>query len=521
MRRDDGFSLFVVMMVLLACGMFVAAGYAAAQGDLPLSGRSQDRKEAFAAAEAGVNFYQFHLNQDSDYWLRCTNVPGPSPVTQEGAADPRWRNVPGAAAQYTIELLHQPGWAGCVEGEGESMLDANGLFRIRVTGRPSQTSSVRRSIIATFRRVGFLDFLYFTNRETLDPSVYSERDRDDAQEYCDQPRSQRDAVRWRFSCTEIRFVTGDEVKGPLHSNDSLLICGSPTFGRPGEYAGKDRITVFQADPPDLADRGCSNDATYNSPLRVVEKSVDPPPSNLDLLELVQPEYHYRGKTTIHFDAVGHPGQMQVTNPYLNGGQPQWMTPPSNGVVYVDRREDTSCTTDIPTSARYRESDACANLYVDGAYDTSLTLAAANDIIIKPAQIKTWGPSLGELRHTSDTAVMGLVANNFVRVYHPCSSNRNLDGYMEDVRIDAAILALQHSFIVDNYACGRQLDKLTVNGAMAQYYRGVVGTSGGTGYIKDYNYDDRLKYRTPPHFLEPTSSSWQVLRFNEQVNAPPR
>ena len=69
-------------------------------------------------------------------------------------------------------------------------------------------------------------------------------------------------------------------------------------------------------------------------------------------------------------------------------------------------------------------------------------------------------------------------------------------------IDAAILAINHSFIVDNYGCGSDLGTLTVNGAIAQKYRGAVGTTGGNGYVKNYNYDDRLKYIEPPSFIEP-------------------
>ena len=104
-------------------------------------------------------------------------------------------------------------------------------------------------------------------------------------------------------------------------------------------------------------------------------------------------------------------------------------------------------------------------------------------------------------------MLGLVANNFVRVYHPYETKEtynsrtrqtetecvNGPGSLHGVTIDAAILAILHSFIVDNYNCGEQLGKLTVNGAIAQKYRGAVGTTGGTGYLKNYNYDSRLRY----------------------------
>jgi hypothetical protein len=526
---DSGFSLFVVLMVLFASGMFVVAGYAAANGDLPISGQSRDRKTTFAAAEAGVNFYQFHLNQDNDYWLRCTNVNRPnstelSPVNQEwktSTADPRaWRNVPGTASQYTIELLPAPGKPTCVENDGKSMLDpVSNVFRIRVTGRPHAESRLRRSIIATFRRTGFLDFLYYTNYETLDPTAYAtSTDVANANRFCaNRPRAQRNASSW--SCTEIQFASHDTVNGPMHSNDTLLMCGTPTFGRDA----KDRVTVFGPTPGWVsACAGTTPD--FKSPLRTVTKSVDMPPSNDELKKIVLPAYHYLGTTTIRFDTA-NPTKMWVTNARLNGTTPKLVDLPANGVVYVDGDKNSAglplaCTTKPPTSTDYSDSKACGNLYVDGTYSRSMTLAAANDIIVKPSTIASSGSSTGNLVRANDDSVMGLVANNFVRVYHPCSNGTNQAGYSRDVRIDAAILTLQHSFIVDNFRCGAALGTLNVTGAIAQKYRGPVGTGSGatmtTGYIKNYWYDDRLKYRSPPFFLQPTSSSWNVIRFNEQL-----
>jgi hypothetical protein len=93
----------------------------------------------------------------------------------------------------------------------------------------------------------------------------------------------------------------------------------------------------------------------------------------------------------------------------------------------------------------------------------------------------------------------------------CNSGRNGSGALSNLRIDAAMLAIQHSFIVDHYDCGDQLGKLTVNGAISQKYRGPVGTVNNSGYSKDYNYDDRLKYLAPPKFLDPVESAWHMQR----------
>ena len=85
-------------------------------------------------------------------------------------------------------------------------------------------------------------------------------------------------------------------------------------------------------------------------------------------------------------------------------------------------------------------------------------------------------------------MLGLIANNFIRVYHPLvvvtatktepekTECKNAPGTLENITIDAAILAIKHSFIVDNYDCGESLGELTVHGAISQKYRGAVGTT---------------------------------------------
>ena len=83
------------------------------------------------------------------------------------------------------------------------------------------------------------------------------------------------------------------------------------------------------------------------------------------------------------------------------------------------------------------------------------------------------------------------------------------------------MSLQHSFTVDNYDCGLS-GKLTVNGAIVQKFRGAVGTGSAgnitTGYSKDHWYDDRLRYRSPPYFLNPLQADWEVIGTTEQVPA---
>jgi hypothetical protein len=47
---------------------------------------------------------------------------------------------------------------------------------------------------------------------------------------------------------------------------------------------------------------------------------------------------------------------------------------------------------------------------------------------------------------------------------------------------------------------------------------TVGGPGSSGYLKDYSYDSKLKYRSPPHFLDPVQAQWRVQTFSEQAPA---
>jgi hypothetical protein len=245
--------------------------------------------------------------------------------------------------------------------------------------------------------------------------------------------------------------------------------------------------------------------------------------------------YYRGKTIIRLND----STMDVTNFATGSAVTTFGVPwPNNGVLYVDNGT-TACTSEYPTDANYDEGPSCGNVYVSGSYSKSLTIAARSDIIIKP----TIGAVLANGSTDSDIvpvsgsdATLGLIADNFIRVAHRVQNCNNYalpassgppavpgEPIDMDVRIEAAMLSLKHSFIADNYNCGR-LGTLTVIGAISQRYRGTVSTFNQatstiiTGFTKDYWYDDRFRYRSPPYFLSPVDSAWDVVRMHEQVPA---
>jgi type II secretory pathway pseudopilin PulG len=487
LKDQRGFTTVTIMGVLMVGGLLVAAAFTAVNPDISQSRSDQDNKQAYAAAESGLQWYMNGLGRDNTYYLKCDNPPAPNstevaPVNQTYVSGAfKWRFLPGGQSKYGIELLPAPGFPACSTTDQYSMIDSEGNMRLRVTGRARGES---RTILATLRRQNFLDYIYFTHFETLDPAAY-----DDVATATTNCSNFRD-LRTNY-CTEIQFAPTDVVSGPMHTNDNIRVCGSTQFGR----NSRDKIEINGPTP--YVSGNCSANPDFQGTLVHPAGQLEMPPSNADLKTLATATYSFVGRTEI----VLNGSTMNVKNATRwTDGLFHSMALPSNGVVYVS---NSSCTADYAHPSTYTEPTGCGNAWVKGSYGANLTIGADNDIVIN-----------GDLTRASDDLLLGLVANNFVRVYHPnCGSNT---GATPDITIEAAILALQHSFIVDNWDCGPSLGTLNVDGAIAQRYRGPVGTTGGTGYIKNYTYNDRLRYREPPYFLDPVLSSWRISRQSEQV-----
>lgn len=526
MKRKSSESGFTMISVMLGITLVVAlsmVGVAAVSGDLGLARNDLDHRRAFEAAKAGINDYVYHLHKDNNYWTSCTGAETPNALNQVGSTAKR-RAVPGhTGGTYAIELLPAAGqsqYAECsAANAASSMLEPTGLlkgtFRIRSNGF-SGNSKV--SIVATFKPATFLDYVYFTQLETSDPVTYGYAPLSEGlagvNSQCNKTIKQGRYLQAIPStsewCDTISFVEGDSIKGPMHTNDAFVICNKPTLGRgsadPIEVSGPPKGWFSTKDIPHSGSSCTGSEQNFKGTFTANSPAITPPPTNSELKTIAG--LRFLGQVRICLSgttmSVGA-GKSCTENIQYSGPIP------SNGVVYV---ESGVCgTVYSPFTATYPASSGCGNAYIHGNYSGQLTLATDNDIIID-----------GNLVHSGE-GVLGLVANNFVRIYHPfteietsaqtghnkCNSGSNGSTSLTNVQIDAAILAINHSFIVDHYDCGAALGTLTVNGAIAQKYRGAVGTSGGSGYIKNYNYDDRLRFLEPPSFIEPKQSDWVIGR----------
>jgi len=541
-RDDSGLALITVIGLGLTMSLIVVASLAYATGAQRSSRLDQDWNAALGAAQAGVDEYLFRLNDNSDYW-RYGN--GASPYTPDTVTETGPAGQPNPAFTGWVEVPGADGRAQFRYDIDNSLFPTQGVVRLRSTGR---VGTKARTVESTLGRAGFLDYLYYTDLETLDPALYNGNPYtvSQAQANCARPYydPSRNPVTRSNNCVSINFAPFDRIQGPLHTNDAMLLCGSPQF------LGDTTTATLYRD----GTRKYRTNTSCGSSNPVFQRAGDPrstaridlPPSNSALRAETNPTLTttpgclYYGPTRI---VLNSNGTMNVTSPWTKSPRPGCgvgtnVPLPEHGLIYVDNAVQAdsgnpTCSSrgnsiGFPISGDLtRYPCQAGDVFIEGTLRGGLTVAAKNNIII------TW--DLTYAGGSTGTDLLGLIADNYVEVYHPvrCSNecdslddvvNMNPAGKtrpFSDAQISAAILSIQHSFRVQNYFVGACLGTLNVTGGIAQKYRGIVGTGGSncnTGYRKNYVYDTRLKFSSPPKFLDPVQSAYNEKRYAEPAAA---
>jgi Tfp pilus assembly protein PilX len=518
-KAQDGFSLIIVLSVMLVTSLLLVAAFTASGGEIQASRRNTTHTQAYYAALAGVQEYDYKLDNEPDFWETCEGVKGET----EGAhyevkvLPASTATTCESASPFTTAIQATGPLANTfrIESTGCS---GKGAGKCEVTGRGEETHSV----VATFQVTGFLDYAYFTQYEDEDWSLNGE-----SQATCERYYAARKGA----GCSEIEFAEEDSVHGPFHTDDAANVgCGTVEFGRKStelKGAEPDLVEIKGGTVPLCGTQPIIN--TKNKALTTPAKQLEPPPSDGSLALYVESKNKFEGVT--HLVLNGTTNTIEVTNKGVTKSL-EW---PKNGLIYVapDEKEPPVAETckyayhqiaaDLANEAK--EEPGCGTVYVSGTYSKSLTIGAAKELIINGSLTPT-GVTLGS--QPSGTEALGLIATEYVRVYHPVTEGYvnnqneckapNAKGTMLNPWIYAAILSTSHSFTVDNYNCGNrsELGTLHVYGAIAQKFRGIVGTVGATGYIKNYQYDERLATDEPPYFLAPLQAGWRIIRETESA-----
>ncbi len=675
-HREDGVAMASTIGILGVVMLLVVATLSATISVTRQTGRDVRWNAALGAAEAGVQDFLFRINSDPTYWKRVPSGDPLAPNPNEDTANLAFSSfvpVSGAtnAAAFTYSADDR------VETEGRILLTATGVVggttrTIRVTIR--RDTFLNYVYAADY---GTLDpELYTTwppnlfdgeapppagdrDGETAVPDfAYGDAAVQTARAQCvfhrydddrpatspapwgDAPRTDRVWDGRHPSCHEFQF-NGAIFNGPFHFNDIIPVRGGqsiwtqeattswnngatpPQVPAPGYLDVQSRINglapgtgpVFSFYPP----VGGVTSPRYKRPFEM-------PPNNRELRDTAElGGYRFTGPTRIvmtHNNEQDGSARIYVDSPGtgsrygLSGGRGYLsLSPPFNGVVYVEDGPATACpanwrpplgagpdasienylTAMYPLNpldhdiTEYGCSDGDA--YVEGELMGRMTIGTQHDIIV------TWhigyasipsgsGDSgYGEPPPVPDTPrdMLGLIADGQIRALKPtrclyrlplsggsltgpCLHGRNIPFHsgpsgprtIQDLTIYGALLTTQHSLSVDNATMGGSLGRLYVVGTLAEKFASYTGTpvysnttlGGGHqvprfalgvytcpennaqgepslvvesstrcrtlgGLVKQFIYDERVRYIEPPFFLSPDSTSWVQSEFEER------
>jgi hypothetical protein len=263
-----------------------------------------------------------------------------------------------------------------------------------------------------------------------------------------------------------------------------------------------------------------------------------------------------------------------------GGNGNTGNNPFDGVTQqtcVTHNRQTTCTNstvDAQTSSsgctgcyygQTNNAETEADAFVSGKVSGHLTIGSDQNIIIDGSLTYadcSWAGTNSQSNcpynsFTSSTAtndVLGLIAYQYVEVDMPVASDANNAPILATcgtsgaqaaplcdpstntssgnpaggwgITIDASILALTGSFVVNNYGLQNNTTAnsannegtLTVYGSIQQDARAPVGTFNGntiySGYTKHYLWDPRLPFYSPPYYLTPGTPSWDLVSSAE-------
>ena len=448
-----------LLLVMISLTLLIAVPIAVAttvSDQLPQTTRNLNWDAAYEAAQAGLNDYLQHLDAAS---------------SDTGASQTTWLEDSTTPAEY---YTYYP------------TTEVGGLISLKVSGKGgSGADAVIRNFEYTIRPDSSLDYIYWSNYETIDPSI------DNGVSGCAVYNGQGNVP----SDCVVNFNTGDVLDGPVFSNDTFRICGSPVFESTVEsgniYTGASTVWIQGSGS------GCSTASLASGTKFSKVSNQEPPTTSADATPAQEYGCYYSG------------GNATITLSSPSSGNTN-ITVSGSGLTATKASGNTnSC----PVGTAFALSSMNSGLiYVNGQISISGSMSGQLDIVSATNILLTGNityPS-GNINTTTGTDTvdsLGLIASDSVEVMD-----------VKNETIDAAILAVNDSFYVENWGGAGNLGTLTVFGAIAQNFRGPVGTFSGStildGYSKAYQYDNSLQTLWPPYFLAPDGAVWTPSAYTE-------
>ncbi len=465
MKKEAG-SVTPALLVIIGTMVVVIYGLLLILAmQLNYSHRQIASEEALHIAEAGINYYRWHLAHDPNDYTDGTGNPGP----------------------YVREY-HDPegGLVGYYELEITPPESGSSIVTLKSTGWTNQFPSVKRTITAKYGKPSLARFSFLSN-----------------------------ASSW--------YGEGITVNGQIHSNNGIrmdgintssttsakdtYMCGSetgchPPDNRPGVWGLGPNYNLWEFPVPSIDFDSISFD--------FAQMRAEAQANGLYLNDSKAEGYHlvfnsngtfdvYKVRNTDFIRGYSVPGQ----------GLGQEGQGGCRRLFQIITKEDHVATYIVDDNPIVFIED---HVWVEGTVKGRLTLTAAT-FPIASSDVDIWIKNSIKYTNYDGSDILGLISQNniyFVR------------DVPENFQVDAVLIAKNGKILRHAYysGCGGTFggikQNLTINGSLISFHKSYwnFGDPLVSGFIsRTINYDGNALYNPPPYF--PTSGEFEFISWKEE------
>jgi hypothetical protein len=479
-NNNRGIALPVVIIMIAVIFLFCATVLTLSDTLTKNVSRTIELENALQIAEAGYNQYLFYLNNNSAIFKSVT-------ASEEAGFDVEAVDADGLPLVYA-PVPYSSG--GTVVGYYKISITQPGVNRdltVTCTGWTAENPNIRRTVQVEVHKRSFA-------------------------EYVDLCASQGD----------VKWTTGNIAEGPIYCNDSVYIKGSPLF-KDNIYTHK-KVVVESGNP------------TFQGNIYEYVPEMAFPATNSQMREwAINGGILLTGRTCILLKN----NKLLIRNKNTNGDAAYETDIPASGVIYVEGGDLFISGTLDGRLTIY----ATENIYITGKDPTNYTPNRSNDP--DDSQYCTYNGYHGifyadkNLPGKNDTGtnfsddMLGMISEKKIYVATktwPSSSGTTTYQYssvaVNNIAVYGALMTNRSTggICVEDYDKAPVLGIFTVKGSKIQNsVRGAVGTFNSntlemvSGYSKQDSFDYRLRTESPPHFVEPVNSGWELKVWREVRN----
>lgn len=467
-NSKKGASLPAILVIVTAAVIFIYAILFVLVKQLEFSTRQIALEQSLNIAEAGVNYYRWHLAHDPDDYTDGTGEPGPY---EHEYTDPEGSPI----GRFSLDIT--PPDAG------------SSVVTIKSTGWSYDFPNIKRAVKVQYGQPSFARYSFLQHESS-----------------------------W--------YGSGITVNGLIHSNNGIrmdgtnmslvnsaqetYVCGSETGCYNQSYCNSPcnwNSSESQCECPGVWGSG-GDEGLWQYPVTPVDFDA----ISFDFVQMKSSAQ----QEGLHLENSGKRGYHIV----FNGENFEVFRVNTTRYVYAYGQDGCQRRHQIIRSetslGSYSITDypivfAEDNLWVEGNLDGRITVVGAQ-FPIDTTITNVWIPNSITYTNYDQSNSLGLIAQN--DIYFA----RNIP---EDFRIDGAIMAQQGRIIRHAYYwwCGGSSeaikDKLTIYGSIISFQKSYWNYGSlSSGFIeRDISYDPNLLYFSPPFF--PTSGEYEFISWIEE------